>query len=78
MTIREVKFRKTNPADDADVVLEEAKDNYESVLVVGYDKEGMLDVRVSTRMTVEEAHFLCAKVQQIVVNSSHFETVYEE
>lgn len=33
------------PANDFDVVLDNAKDNYEYAIIIGYDKNGLLDVR---------------------------------
>lgn len=37
----------SDPATDPDIVLEAAKGELESVLIIGYDKEGQLDARAS-------------------------------
>lgn len=46
------------PAYDPDNLLEKAVGQYESVLVIGYDKDGALDVRASLNITVAEINFM--------------------
>ncbi|WP_341232389.1 hypothetical protein [uncultured Methylophaga sp.] len=38
---------KLNAALDPDVVLEEAKGQYQNVFIIGYDHDGLLDIRAS-------------------------------
>ena len=59
---------KLFPAKDPDVVLEEAKGCFSSVAVVGWDKDGELDVRVDLNMSIESAHLLMAIVQRFLEN----------
>lgn len=45
-----VKFYPRNAADNPDNVLELAVGSYDSVLIIGWDKEGELDCRASTNL----------------------------
>lgn len=47
-----------NAALNPDNVLEQAKGNYESVVIIGYDKDGYLDGRASTNLTRENILWL--------------------
>jgi hypothetical protein len=49
-----VKFFPNNAADIPDNVLELAKGVYNSVFMIGYDKNGELDIRASTNVTKEQ------------------------
>lgn len=40
-----VKFYPKNAADNPNAVLEQAIDQYESILILGWDKDGNLDAR---------------------------------
>ena len=42
-----VKFHPKDAAKDADAVLEQAAGNFSEVLVIGWDKEGILDARAT-------------------------------
>lgn len=46
------------PAQDPDVVLEKAKGEYKSVLVIGYNHEGDVEARGSMDITHEKALWL--------------------
>jgi len=42
------------PADNPDIVLDEAKGEYESVFLMGWREGGELDVRASTNITKKD------------------------
>lgn len=46
-----VKFYPKDAAKDADNVLEQAVGQYSEVLIIGWDKEGNLDVRATLGLT---------------------------
>jgi hypothetical protein len=46
------------PAQDPDTVLERAKGEFSSVLVIGWDNDEMLDVRCSETMTQHQCLWL--------------------
>lgn len=48
MNDKVVKIYPPGAAKDPDAVLEQAAGEYESVLIIGWDKEGMLSVRSTT------------------------------
>ncbi|WP_033931788.1 hypothetical protein [Vibrio cholerae] len=61
-----------NAAIDPDNVLEIAKGNYESVIVLGYDKDGYLDGRASTNLTRENILWLLEQFKhKYVLNMSN-------
>lgn len=80
MTLKVVDFTNTKPADDPDVVLEEAKGVYKKVLVIGYTKDGMLDGRCNHNMSIAEAHMLCAQMKAFLLESTmpDYVTDYED
>lgn len=49
-----VKFYKKNAAENADIVLELAIGAYDDVLILGWNKEGVLDARANLKMTQRE------------------------
>lgn len=57
MTDNVVKFYPHNAAHDPDVVLEQSAGVYDEVLVIGYDKDGMLDVRASLNFDMKSIFF---------------------
>ena len=56
-----IKFYPKNAADNPDSVLEQAVGVYDDVLVIGWDKEGTMDVRASTGLQIGEIFFLIDK-----------------
>lgn len=46
-----VKFYPADAAKDPDNVLEQAIGSYESLIILGYDKEGRFDPRATSTMT---------------------------
>lgn len=53
-----VKFYPSDAAKDADAVLEQAVGEYDEVLVLGTDKEGLFDARATLGLSKEHAIFL--------------------
>lgn len=53
MTNNIVKLYPKDSSVNPDNVLEQAIGNYETVFMIGYDKEGRFDARASTNMTQE-------------------------
>jgi hypothetical protein len=52
------KFRPKDAAKDPDVVLEEAVGTYESVLTIGWDKNGDFDMRASLNIDAKDVLWL--------------------
>lgn len=65
-------FQK-EPAENPDVVLEQAIGNYESVVVIGWNKEGLLDPRASLNIDHKEINWLISKFQQKLLNGDYFD-----
>ena len=53
-----IKFYPHNAAKDPDAVLEQAIGEYESVFIIGYDKEGNMSPRASLNLDGYELLFL--------------------
>ncbi|WP_026601487.1 hypothetical protein [Methylomonas sp. 11b] len=53
-----LQFKHKNAAIDPDVVLQEAQGNYESVIVIGFDKHEALDCRASLNLSQAEIHWM--------------------
>lgn len=58
---------------DPDVVLEKSVGEFESVVVVGWDKEGCLDVRASLNLTQAEINWLLGVVQHKLLRGDYLE-----
>lgn len=56
-----LKFYPKNAAENPDSVLEQAVGTYNSVMVIGWDKEDCLDVRTSTNITQAELLWMIEK-----------------
>ena len=56
--ITKVEFKVGEISLDSDTVLEKAKGNYTSVLVVGWDAEGFLDVRSTNNLDQKDCLYL--------------------
>ena len=61
----------SDPARNPDVVLEKAKGHYETVVVVGYDKDGVLDVRGSTNQDVKSILFMMEQFKNKLLNGDY-------
>ncbi len=60
-------------AQNPDHVLNEAKGEYESVLIIGYDKEGYMDIRASTNLTAKDISWLIDTFKHKLINGDYGE-----
>lgn len=66
-----VKFPDMNAAINPDVVLEEAKGTFESLVLVGWDKEGRLDARATLNLSAAEVNWLISVFQQKLLQGDY-------
>ena len=66
-----VKFYPADAAKNPDNVLEQAVGIYDQVAVIGYDKDGQLDVRASTNFQVREIFFALEAFKFKVLNGDY-------
>jgi hypothetical protein len=71
MSNKVVKFYKKDAAIDPDAVLEQAIGHYDSVVVIGWDKNGELDPRASLNLTHRDIHWLLSVFQQKLLNGDY-------
>lgn len=60
-----------NAAQDPDVVLEEAKGEYEDVFIIGYDKEGYLDIRANIGFKKQDVLFAVEQFKMKLVRGDY-------
>lgn len=66
-----VKFYPANAAENPDNVLEQAVGVYDKVFVIGYDKNGELNVRSSMNFKVREVFFALDAFKFKVLNGEY-------
>jgi len=66
-----VKFYPRNAAQNPNAVIEQAHDVYQDILIIGYDKEGFLDVRGSLGLSKAEILFLVKKFEHKLMNGDY-------
>jgi hypothetical protein len=59
------------PAIDPDVVLREAKGVFKSVMVIGWDADDCIEIRVSKNLNAEACLWLAAKFQHKLLNGDY-------
>lgn len=69
MTI--VNFPVPNAAEDPNVVLEKAKDQFESLVIIGWDKDGILDARASLNLSAANIHWIVSVFQAKLLNGDY-------
>ncbi len=69
--ITSVEFKTGELSISADHVLEAAKSNYKSVLVIGWDNEGYLDVRSTTDLDQKDCLYLAQKFTNKLLNGDY-------
>ena len=69
--ITKVEFKTGEVSLDADTVLDKAKDNYTSVLVIGWDKEGFLDVRSTNNLDQKDCLYLAQMFSNKLLNGDY-------
>ena len=55
----------------ADEVLEDAKGSYKDVLILGWDKEGMLNAKSTTSLDVKELVYMIEVFKSVVITAGH-------
>lgn len=73
MSAEIVKIYPPGSAKNPDSVLEQAVGEYESVLVIGYDKDGCLDVRSSTNLECKDLLWLIDMFKMKMLRGDYFE-----
>lgn len=66
-----VKFYPKEAAGKPDNVLEQAVGAYDQVFIIGYDKEGKLDVRSTTNFRLREIFFALEAFKFKVLNGEY-------
>ena len=69
--VTKVEFKTGEVSLDADTVLESAKDNYTSVLVIGWDKEGYLDTRSTNNLDQKDCLYLVQMFSHKLLNGDY-------
>ena len=67
------KVIKLFPANDPDVVLEGAKEKYNDLLIIGWDKQGNLDARATTTLTISQCSYLVSLFNHKLLNGDYSE-----
>lgn len=66
-----IKFYPKDAADYPDNVLEQAVGCYESVLIIGWDVDGFLDIRSSTNLNTSDILYLVDKFKHKLLNGDY-------
>ena len=69
--ITKVEFKTGEVSLDSDTVLNEAVGNYTSVLVIGWDKEGFLDVRSTNNLDQKDCLYLSQMFSNKLLNGDY-------
>ena len=69
--VTKVEFKTGQVSLDADTVLDKAKDNYTSVLVIGWDKEGYHDVRSTNNLDQKDCLYLAQLFTHKLLNGDY-------
>jgi len=69
--ITNVEFKTGQISLSADEVLEKAKDNYSSVILIGWDKEGFLDVRSTNNLDQKDCLWLVNTFSHKLLNRDY-------
>lgn len=66
------KFYPKDAAKNPDAVLEQAFGKYESVFIVGWDKNGIMDMRASTNMQAKDVLWLIETFKHKLISGDYF------
>ena len=69
--VTKVEFKTGEVSLDANTILDKAKDNYTSVLVIGWDKEGYLDVRSTNNLDQKDCLYLAQMFSNKLLNGDY-------
>ena len=72
-----VKFYPANAAKNPDAVLEQAVGVYDQVCVIGYDKDGALEVRASLNFKMRDIFFAMDAFKFKVLNGDYGDVLEE-
>lgn len=65
------KFYPSNAAENPDLVLEQAIGEYESVIILGYDKNGELDARASLDLHGKDCNWIIDVFKNKLLNGDY-------
>ncbi len=68
-----IKFYPNGSAENPDSVLEQAVGVYEDVLILGWDKDEVMDCRSSTGLSHEQVLWIITKFQHKLMNGDYAE-----
>ena len=69
--ITKVEFKTGEKTISSDTVLEKAKGNYTSVLVIGWDKEGYLDIASTNNLDQKDCLYLAQMFTHKLLNGDY-------
>lgn len=72
-----VKFYPANAAKNPDAVLEQAVGVYDQVFVIGYDKDGCLEVRSSLNFEMRDIFFAMEAFRHKVLSGEYGDSLKE-
>lgn len=73
-----IKIYPEGSAKNPDAVLEQAIGKYDQAFIIGYDKDGRMDVRASTNMSCRDILWLLESFKSKMLNGDYFEGEEEE
>lgn len=73
-----VKFYPMNAAKNPDNVLEQAIGKYKSVLIIGVDKEGLMDARASIGQRIADILFLMEQFKHNLLSGTYGDPLLDE
>ena len=68
-----VKFYPKNAAEKPDLVLEQAIGQYQDAIIIGWDKDGLLDARSSLGLSHDNVLWLIEKFKLKLLNGDYSE-----
>lgn len=71
--ITKVEFKTGELHIEPDTVLEKAKGVYTSVLIIGWDTDGVLDVRSTTNLTSADCLFLASIFSRKLLDGDYYD-----
>ena len=69
--VKKVEFKTGELSIEPNKVLDEAKDNYTSLVVLGWDKEGFLDVRSTNNLDQKDCVYLSNLFTHKILNGDY-------
>lgn len=72
-----IKFYPANAAKNPDAVLEQAVGVYDQAFIIGYDKEGKLEVRASLNFEMRDIFFAMEAFKHKVLSGDYGHTLKE-